>query len=125
MAPPALPAVGAATRRIPNSLALLMAMAIPRALKLPVGKRLSSFTQSSRTPNAAASRGVETSGVTVSPSDTILAGSLTGSNSRYRHIVCGRSARSRLENAVLRPQDQRTHRGRWHFTHRPCTSCAS
>jgi hypothetical protein len=37
MAPPALPAVGTATRVIPNSLAFEMAIAMPRDLKLPVG----------------------------------------------------------------------------------------
>ena len=82
MAPPALPEVGQATRRMPNSLAIEIASAMPRALKLPVGNRLSSFKSRLPRPSSAPSRGVERIGVMVSPSDTTLAGAAYGSSLR-------------------------------------------
>jgi len=82
MAPPALPAVGTATRLTPNSFAMVMAMVMPRALKLPVGRRLSSLIIRFFTPNSEARRLPGRIGVMVSTRETMLFGSSIGSISR-------------------------------------------
>ncbi len=81
MAPPALPAVGMATRSTPNSLARLIAMARPRLLKDPVGSCDSSLTHRSFRPRAAPSRSHLSRGDMPSPSEAILDSSATGSSS--------------------------------------------
>ena len=77
----ALPAEGMASFVSPSSFALEVAIANPRALKLPVGSRDSSLTHNALSPNRSPSRLAGTSGVVDSPKDTIFAGSITGSSS--------------------------------------------
>src|SRR5688572_16043899 len=101
MAPPALPAVGQATFLIPKCFAMERAIVMPRDLKLPVGKRLSSLTNRLWTPNAEASRAVYRMGVMLSVNETIVSGFLTGNISRYRQRVGGRPKSSFLGNCFL------------------------
>ncbi len=73
---------------------MLMAAAIPRLLKLPVGSCDSSLTHNFFKPSCAPSRGQGKSGVIPSPSVTGSTSSGSGSSSRYRHRVGGRFAMS-------------------------------
>src|SRR5579872_1180255 len=88
----ALPADGSAAARAPSSFALLTAAESPLALNDPVGFIPSSLTNTWRSPSFAATRGSGRSGVIPSPRVTMLPGSSTGINSRYRHIVGARPA---------------------------------
>ena len=69
-APPALPAVGNATRVTPKRLAIVIAIARPRLLKLPVGSCDSSLIHRFSMPSCFPSRGQAKSGVIRSPSET-------------------------------------------------------
>ena len=60
------------------------ASARPRALKLPVGRRPSSLTQSGAvSPSAAATFGVSIKGVSTSPRETTSSFRATGNSSRH------------------------------------------
>src|SRR5262245_1528962 len=112
-APPALPAVGAATRVMPSSFAIDTAIAMPRDLNEPVGKRDSSLMSRFRMPNRLPSRSARSSGVMVSPSDTMFSSRSTGSSSRYRHIVVSRARKSSRFTALpIASRSYRTHSGR-------------
>src|ERR1700686_2189302 len=89
MALAALPAEGIATLRTPSSTHIETAQERPRALNDPVGLIPSSFTHKSRAPSRAPSRRVSSMGVIPSPSETMEAGSRTGSTGAYRHILAG------------------------------------
>src|SRR5260370_42363095 len=126
MAPPALPAVGTATFLMPNSLAMEIARAMPRALKLPVGRRLSSFTYRFFVPNSDPRLLVSRIGVMVSVRDTILSGFEMGSISRYRQIVGGRPNKSFFVNFFLSAsRSYLTQSGRWQDVQRLCAFPAS
>ena len=81
-APPALPAVGSATRFTPSHFARLTAAVMPRLLKLPVGNCDSSFTSRFASPSCFPRRGHGSSGVIPSPSVTGSASKGNGSSSR-------------------------------------------
>ncbi len=70
-----------ATPRTPSSAALDTPTAAPRALKVPVGVRPSSFIQSRGTPIDWPSRGSGSSGVMPSPRLMTRLASVTGSSS--------------------------------------------
>ena len=89
-APPAFPAVGAASVFAPKCFACATATDIPRALNEPVGFNASSFTYRRFSPIAAPSRSADTSGVMPSPS---VSGAQPGSTSAYRHRFFGRVRR--------------------------------
>jgi len=84
-APPALPAEGTTTCFAPSSIARLTATAIPRALKDPVGLRLSRLTRSFDRPSHDAVRGAACRGVLPSPRWSTDSHRRTGSTSRQRH----------------------------------------
>ena len=80
----------------PSSCAFRAATATTRSLNECVGFAVSSFSQSSRTPTSAASRGAGTSGVKPGASRG-SSGASTGSRSAYRQIESGPdSMRSRV-----------------------------
>ena len=83
-APPAFPADGITKLAAPSSMARLTATVMPRALKDPVGFRLSAFTSSWLIPYARPSRDASSNGVDPSPSVTTFDQSRTGSNSSHR-----------------------------------------
>src|SRR4030042_6032294 len=101
MEPAALPADGRAARLIPSPLALLMAMARPLALKLPVGIMPSSLTQRSGTPISTPRRGVGVRGVQPSPRVTTFLLLFTGRSSQYLHMVDSLPTSSRRVTASL------------------------
>ena len=80
-AAPAFPLVGMATPLTPSSAARDTPTAAPRALKVPVGVRPSSFIHSLGTPIACPSRGMASSGVMPSPRLTTQSAPVTGSSS--------------------------------------------
>ena len=81
-AAPALPFVGIATRLIPKLAAMLIAMATPRALNEPVGRRHSSLTTGAITAWRRPMASRLTRAVAASPSETMSAVRRTGKNSR-------------------------------------------
>src|SRR5208337_4674222 len=86
-APPAFPADGIASFRMPNSLAMLAATASPRALKEPVGFRDSSFKYKLGRPSFLPRRRAWISGVNPSPKHNTEESRVTGRTSPYRHSV--------------------------------------
>ena len=71
-----------AKRLSPKALAMLTAIAKPRALNDPVGNRDSSLTISDAASWRRARRGASISGVIASPSETMSAVRRTGKSSR-------------------------------------------
>jgi hypothetical protein len=74
------------TARAPSSLALVMAMVMPRSLKEPVGLAPSTLRYTSQ-PTRAESSWASTSGVPPSPRVTTSAPGVTGSRPRYSSIT--------------------------------------
>ena len=74
--------LSALTRQVRPHAAIVTAIAMPRALKLPVGKRLSSLISRFSKPNSAPNCLAGKMGVMVSVSETMFAGSSIGNSSK-------------------------------------------
>src|SRR5262249_31083045 len=96
-APPALPALGAASAFAPRNFAMVTAAVIPRALNDPVGFSPSSFTYNFGIPIDAPSRGVARVGVIPSPNVTF---SPPGNTSSYLQRVLGRFWRASRDRVL-------------------------